>query len=178
MQFLKNNTACFTGYRAKKFPKPLIPYSDEYYMLQSEVCESIEIAVNEGYSAFLCGMCDGFDLLSGDAVIELRGSYKSCFDIRLIAVMPYPNYGNKSWGEWKQIKLDILNCADYIVYIDKQSCRDSYYRRNRFMIDNSSRVICYYSGLSGGTSYTVNYAQKCDLKIVNIYDDIYSNERQ
>ena len=40
-------------------------------------------------------------------------------------------------------------------------------RRNRYMVDRSSRLIAVYDGLLlGGTMYTVSYAMKQGLKVV------------
>ena len=38
------------------------------------------------------------------------------------------------------------------------------------MVDNSSRLICYYNGCSGGTAFTVRYAGKKGLEIVNLFE--------
>ena len=40
--------------------------------------------------------------------------------------------------------------------------------RNRFMVDNSERVIAAYNGESGGTRNTVLYAKDNDVESVNI----------
>ena len=42
------------------------------------------------------------------------------------------------------------------------------HRRNRHLVDHSSVCICYLTGSSGGTAYTVNYARKQGLEIINI----------
>ena len=40
--------------------------------------------------------------------------------------------------------------------------------RNRFMVDSSSLLICYFDGQAGGTAQTVHYAQDSGLHIVNL----------
>ena len=42
------------------------------------------------------------------------------------------------------------------------------HKRNRHLVDNSSLCICYLTKQSGGTAYTVSYAESHDLKIVNV----------
>ena len=41
-------------------------------------------------------------------------------------------------------------------------------KRNRHLVDNSSICICYLTKPTGGTAYTVNYARRCSLQILNI----------
>lgn len=40
------------------------------------------------------------------------------------------------------------------------------------MVDNSSRIIGYYNGLSGGTAHCWNYALENGLETVNLYESI------
>lgn len=170
MDYIKSKTCCFTGYRANKFTPPLIPFSAEYYELERKVTESIEITANNGYDTFLCGMCDGFDLMCGNAVIDLRGSYVQYSNLRLVAVMPYPTFGCNFWGEWRKMFDDVFKCADDVILIDETYTRESYYKRNRYLVDNSSSVICYYGGKKGGTAYTVNFGKTQKLNIINLAD--------
>lgn len=44
------------------------------------------------------------------------------------------------------------------------------HERNRYMADNSSRLICYYDGSSGWTGYTVEYAKSKSMHVINICD--------
>ncbi|HJD05663.1 MAG TPA: hypothetical protein IAB72_02115 [Candidatus Onthoplasma faecipullorum] len=37
------------------------------------------------------------------------------------------------------------------------------HERNRYMVNNSSMIIALYSGLPGGTKYTLNYTLKQGL---------------
>ena len=41
-------------------------------------------------------------------------------------------------------------------------------KRNRHLVDNSSVCICYLTESTGGTAYTVEYARKSGLTIVNL----------
>ena len=41
-------------------------------------------------------------------------------------------------------------------------------KRNRHLVDNSSACICYLTKSAGGTAYTVNYARRMGLRIINI----------
>ena len=41
------------------------------------------------------------------------------------------------------------------------------HKRNRHLVDNSSRCICFLTEKTGGTFYTVNYASEHGLMIIN-----------
>ena len=41
-------------------------------------------------------------------------------------------------------------------------------KRNRHLVDNSSACVCYLTESKGGTAYTVDYARRSGIKIVNL----------
>ena len=42
------------------------------------------------------------------------------------------------------------------------------HKRNRHLVDNSSVCVCYLNKENGGTAYTVDYAGKKGLEIINL----------
>ena len=51
-----------------------------------------------------------------------------------------------------------------MIYISKEKKKGCMHARNRYMIDNSSLCIAYMTRQSGGTAYTVKYAQENNKK--------------
>lgn len=45
------------------------------------------------------------------------------------------------------------------------------FKRNRHLVDNSSVCICYQTKETGGTAYTVEYARKHGLRIINLAEE-------
>ena len=45
------------------------------------------------------------------------------------------------------------------------------FKRNRHLVNHSSACICYLEKPTGGTAYTVNYARKCGLQIINLMEN-------
>ena len=45
------------------------------------------------------------------------------------------------------------------------------HRRNRHLVDHSGTCICYLTRSTGGTAYTVDYARKKGLRIINVAND-------
>ena len=154
---MKNQTACFTGHRE-------IPFFQKR-RLKAKVKSAITDAIRNGYRYFGAGGALGFDMLAAQTVLELKADYP---DIKLMLVLPCLNQ-TRGWAqedvkEYERIKA----AADKVTYISKEYYNGCMYKRNRHLVDNSSLCICYLTKQSGGTAYTVSYAESHDLKIVNV----------
>lgn len=62
--------------------------------------------------------------------------------------------------------------ADKVVYTSKEYTRGCMHKRNRHLVDNSSICVTYLTEQSGGTAYTVDYAIKHGLTVINIAETI------
>lgn len=123
-------------------------------------------AVEDGYATFLCGMAQGFDLVCGALALELKQNRPECSALRLIAVPPFRGHGfSDAWGVIHSL---IMSRADDIIYPSEENSRHAYHIRNRYMVDHSSRLICYYDGQPGGICHTVAYARQNGLEIINL----------
>lgn len=67
-------------------------------------------------------------------------------------------------AEYEHIKTQ----ADKVVYTAQQYTPDCMHKRNRHLVDNSGICVCYLTSVSGGTHYTVSYAEKQGLEVINI----------
>ena len=150
-------TCCFTGHRQ-------IPLEE-----RAEIADKLERVIvslyQRGIRYYGAGGALGFDTLAAQTVIYLR---KSCPGIKLILVLPCLTQ-TRRWrpedvAEYEHIKTE----ADKTVYTAKQYTPDCMHKRNRHLVDNSSVCICYLTRNSGGTAYTIRYAKKRNLEIINI----------
>lgn len=48
---------------------------------------------------------------------------------------------------------------------------DSMHRRNRHLVDHSGTCICYLTRSTGGAAYTVDYARRKGLHVINIAEE-------
>ena len=154
---MKNQTAFFTSHRE-------IPFFQKR-RLKAKVKSAITDAIRNGYRYLGAGGALGFDMLAAQTVLELKADYP---DIKLILVLPCLNQ-TRGWAqedvkEYERIKA----AADKVTYISKEYYNGCMHKRNRHLVDNSSLCICYLTKQSGGTAYTVSYAESHDLKIVNV----------
>lgn len=155
-KYVMGKTIAFSGYRTEKLPENVDPIRIQ---LKKEVNKCIE----DGYDTFLCGMAEGFDLMSAEIVLDIKKSYS----IKLICVIPFDD--GREHGEKYS---NIVNNADEKVVLSNQFSYDTYYKRNEYMVDNCDKLICYYDGRYGGTEYTVDYANKKGIPVVNLWDNI------
>ncbi len=58
--------------------------------------------------------------------------------------------------------------ADKVVYTSQEYTRGCMFKRNRYLVDNSGVCVCYLARDAGGTAYTVNYAKRQGLEIINL----------
>ena len=96
---------------------------------------------------------------------EIPESEFSC--IKLFLALPFKGQGNRWSLENKETYYAIFESADDIAYTSNTYYRGCMHARNRHLVDNSNYCICYLTKPTGGTAYTVNYAKKKGLEIVN-----------
>ncbi len=153
----KEQTACFSGHR--KLP------AKQQAELVLRIKSAVIKLIDNGYRYFIAGGALGFDTLAAQTVLDLKDDYP---DIRLILALPCQS----QTARWKPDNIEeyeiIKKAADKVVYTSKEYTQYCMYKRNRYMVDNSSACICYLTEEGGGTAYTVRYANKNGLLVVNL----------
>lgn len=165
MADLRPVTCCFSGYRIEK-----MPFRNEDCPAARELFAALDAAVAEaaadGYTRFLSGMSTGFDLWAAEAVLRARAA----LPVQLLCAVPFDGQADRFPLEWKRRFNRCLLAADKVYALSRSYHVGCFAARNRFMVDASSRLICYYDGRSGGTAQTVHMAEQSGLKIVNLAD--------
>ena len=167
MTFPKDKTCCFTGHRRVADSK--LPEIVKKLRLEIEFLQSY------GINNFVAGGALGFDTLAALAVLLQK---QKSDDIYLHLMLPCHN----QCFRWKErdiaIYNNILERADSKVYLSDHYHGGVMQLRNRAMVDASDYCICYFdedavssAKTGGGTLYTVNYARKKGLCIVNLWDE-------
>lgn len=114
MKIAKEKTVSFSGHRTDKIIQengdvnlPNVIKSEAYKVVLS-LCE-------KGYDTFLTGMAEGFDLISGEAVLKARQIHPH---IRLIAVIPFQGQElSYSVEDKRRFKTLYENAAERVFYI-------------------------------------------------------------
>ena len=87
-------------------------------------------------------------------VAQLKQKNRS---LTLEAAIPYENRLKSK----DQALQDLLAVCDTVTVVCLRYHPGCFFTRNRYMVDNSSRVLAVYDGReTGGTFYTIGYAQK------------------
>jgi uncharacterized phage-like protein YoqJ len=167
MIIVKQKTVCFSGHRSERLPKST-EVLDE---LRLKIYNEIDKALNNGFDSYIFGACYGFDLMCAEILLLRRRIIKmsdpKC--IRLIAAVPFEEQASK-WREIdRELYFDTLSKCDEVITISTRFNMNCYHKRNQYMVDNSSRLICYYDGGISGTAYTVNYAKEKGCETINLY---------
>ena len=163
-----NKTLCFSGHKTEK----LSGSRNEFNLMIQTLIYEINKAIMDGYDTFMFGACYGFDLICAEQVLIRKRivRYTDPDKIKLVAVVPFEDQAAK-WKERDREKyFDILSGCDEVITLYKQYHSECYHERNRYMVDNSSRLICCYDGSDGGTGYTVEYAKSKSIDVANIYN--------
>jgi len=129
---------------------------------------AIREALEQGYTTFLSGASKGVDLWAGELVLQHRVSRP---EIRLICAVPFPGFGLHWRDGWTDRFNYVLQASDCVEYICKASSRSAYQRRNEWLVDHSSRLIAAYTGASGGTRNTIDYAKRqggCEIVYLDL----------
>ena len=164
----KETTCCFTGPRSAHLPMNGNEFSAEIAALKVNLRSAVIDAYQEGFRFFISGMAEGFDIFASETVLELKKDYG---DIALVAALPYSGVQkNHSSAVSKRIG-NILEKADFVISISEKYITGCEHSRNNYMVYNSSRIIGYYNGLSGGTAHCWNCALKSGLEMVNLYEN-------
>ena len=121
--------------------------------------------IDRGIRFFGAGGALGFDTLAAQTVLRLKKKYP---DIKLILVLPCLTQA-RGWPtedveEYERIKAQ----ADKVIYTAQEYTKGCMHKRNRHLVDHSSVCVCYLTKDNGGTAYTVDYAEKRGLEIINL----------
>ena len=153
----KSKACCFTGHRHISEKK--------IESIRKNLKDTIIKAIENGYDTFYAGGAVGFDTMAAQIILELKEEYPK---IKLKLALPCKSQTD-GWDKNDVDEYDrIKKLADEVIYTSEENKKGCMHKRNRYLVDNSSLCICYMTKKSGGTAYTVKYAQNNGVMVVNI----------
>ncbi len=160
----RSKTVSFSGHRSFKMDNGglFLQSWDDIAIRLDDILRGL---IAEGYTDFMCGMAEGFDLMAGEAVVALRNEFPQ---LRLVAVLPFPEQSKGFDTATKARYEALMAAADETVIVRPCYTMDCFHARNDFLVDNGSVLVCYYNGSLGGTRYTVRRALQRQVRILNI----------
>lgn len=160
MELMKEQCCCFTGHRVLS--------TSEKAALRVLLRRELKRLLGEGYTTFLSGGALGFDTLAAQEVLRLRA--EGFAQIRLILALPCLGQEDR-WAERDAaIYRALLRSADEVIYTGDVYEPGCMFVRNRYLVDHSNVCLCCLrdGARRGGTAYTVRYAEKQGLRVVNL----------
>lgn len=153
----KKRTACFTGHRN-------LP-TQEIKKIEKQLNKIIEKLYQRGVIFYGAGDSYGFDMLAEMAVLRAKERHE---EIKLILVLPCKDQ-DKFWTvDNKKEFAVIFHKADKVVYTSEYYENGCMHKRNRHLVNFSGYCVAYLTKNSGGTAYTVEYARRNGLEIINV----------
>lgn len=120
-----------------------------------------ELILKEDIHTFISGGTGYFDLCCARVLNDMRREYPF---IVSILVVPFPDF-----------KVSDRSVYDYAMLPESViglQCDDAIEERSRYLVDNSSAAICYVKSTYGGVYRTYKYAQKKNIKLIDIASEI------
>ena len=149
---------CFTGHREIKNISPTVLQE----RLERTIVDLIE---NEGVTDFRAGGAKGFDSMAALCVLTLKEKYPH---IKLHLVLPHKRQAVRFKRIEKAVYKHTLAHADSVFYVSERYYDGVMFERNRKLVDGADVCVAFMNKLSGGTYYTVNYARKKKLDVINL----------
>ena len=154
-----SDTCCFSGHRNLRGLGEV---------LTEKLRDTIAALYSRGYRRFICGGAVGFDTLAASAVIDSKLYYP---DIRLKLMIPCRNQASK-WTRERIYEYNrIYMAADEREIMSELYSPGCMQARDRAMVDASSLCVCFMLHKGGGTAYTVGYAEKEGIEIINLAEN-------
>ena len=158
---MKEQTCCFTGHRN-------IP-ADQLQEIVARTEVNVRELIRGGYRCFMVGGAVGYDTLVAELLFRLRDTER--LGIRVILAYPFNGY-TAHWSEvQKATYARLLPLYDERICVAAAASRGAYLQRDRYMADASSACIAYCTRQTGGTAYTVRYATKKGVPVINVAED-------
>lgn len=155
------STVCFTGHR--KIPDKVRPELD------SVLRQVLSSLYARGARTFKVGGAVGFDTMAALDILDLKYEMQD-EKIKLVLCLPAPGQASRYSSYDRIIYNMIKEKADEITYSASHCTMESYYARNRKLVDGSDACVAYCTVQRGGSYYTCKTALLSGVEFINLAD--------
>ena len=134
-------------------------------ILPEKLGDLLEKLIAKGYTEFRTGGAIGFDTLAALKVLEKKEKYP---EVKLHLYLPCRDQDKKWEDNLKSAYHYVLERADSIRYCSESYNQGCMMKRNREMVNGAEICVAYCKKSSGGSAYTVGYAEKKGLTVINL----------
>ena len=156
-------TCCFTGHRPEKLPWKWDEEDPRCLDLKERLRSEVERAYEDGFRHFICGMARGADFYFAETVLALGQERPG---VTLEAAIPCEEQAARWRESDRERYFALVEQCDLETMVQRHYDQNCMRRRNRYMVDRSTRLIAVYDGMLGGTMYTLNYAMNHGVDVV------------
>ena len=110
-------------------------------------------------------MAQGCDLYFCECVLALRQRHP---DVTVEAAIPCPSQADGWPGDLRARYDRLVAACDLETVVSAQYSPACMQRRDRYMVDHAALLIAAFDGTHGGTRYTVEYAMRRRIPIVDL----------
>ena len=161
----RQDSCCFTGHRPAKLPWRYHEADPRCAALKRRMADAVDFAYEQGYRHFICGMALGCDLYFCECALALRERHP---EVTVEAAIPCPTQAER-WPAAQRARYEALvERCDLETMVSAQYTPSCMQRRDRYMVDHASLLIAAFDGSPGGTRYTMEYALRRGLTIVDL----------
>ena len=161
----RQESCCFTGHRPTKLPWRYDEADPRCAALKRRMTDAVELAYEQGYRHFICGMAMGCDLYFCECVLALRERRP---EVTIEAAIPCPTQAD-AWPEAQRARYRALvEACDFETMVSARYTSSCMQRRDRYMVDHASLLIAAFDGSAGGTRYTMEYAMRRGISVVDL----------
>ena len=161
----RQSTCSFTGHRPEKLPWKHNEEDPRCLALKQRMEDAVEAAYEEGYRHFICGMAQGCDLYFCACVLRLREQHP---DVTVEAAIPCPTQADSWRADQRARYRHLVDACDFETLVSERYSPSCMQRRDRYMVDHAALLIAAFDGSAGGTRYTVEYAMRRGVEIVDL----------
>lgn len=147
-------TVAFTGHRVVA----------DKAAVYARLTDTIRDLIQQGAQTFICGGALGFDTLAAQAVLALRREYP----ILLFLAIPCGDQDAKFTVAQKEEYARIRASADRVMVVSERYTPGCMHERNRYMVDRADVLVAYCHKRTGGSAYTLSYAEKEGKTIIRL----------
>ncbi len=142
----KYKTCAITGHRTV-----------EKTLDENQVKKALRTLICQGVDTFYNGLAIGFDLLTAKLLLSLQEEYPH---IKIYGCVPF--YGQERYfgEEDRKLYKKVLSSCEEVIILDNEYHRNSYFKRNDYMVEHADVLLAYCNSPNGGAAYTVRKFEK------------------
>ncbi|WP_312649118.1 SLOG family protein [Aminipila sp.] len=163
-----DKSICFIENCSAKLPQN----QNKLEELKVRMYKEINNAIENGIDTFYFGAFYEFELMCANLVLLRKKiiNIQNPKFIKLIAIAPYQEQASNWFERDSELYYNTLSQCDHVIQINQKYTDNCFFESNKYMVQHSGRIICYYNSDLGAKAYIIDYTKKRKkFEIINLY---------